>query len=67
MNEITKKIAPLPPPDHHARLVEALNRALDDADAVGHDIADAIANLIKQTSQRALESLPDITQLAEAA
>jgi len=69
---VTKKIAPLPPPRNpHARLIERLKCALDEAPFVGEDIADALRKLIASTARRRIEievdSLPDITDAAEAA
>lgn len=67
MNETTKKIAPLPRPNYHARLVAQLERALPEAEEVGADIRDAILKLIASTRRRELEQLPDITDSTEAA
>lgn len=72
-SEVTKKIDPLPRPNHHARLLDQLHRILVEPDAavVGTDIVDAVLKLIASTERRALEAklsqLPDLTNEAEAA
>lgn len=71
--KVTEKIEPLPRPNHHARLVEQLERVLaePDAEAVDPRIAEALKKLLASAKRRALEArieeLPDITNEAEAA
>ena len=72
MND-TVKIEPLPPANHHKRLIEQLERILiePDAEAVGLDIYEALKKLLSSAKRRELEArieeLPDITSEAEKA